>query len=510
VRVEERPYINGLGYLSRIRSKVTVNRLQPADLARSKSFIPPAFSTTKPTLDKLRLAVLPLQNMSPDPNDEYFADGLTEEIISIVSGVSGLSVISRTSVMSYKGTKKKLGEIGRELDVGSILEGSVRKAGNKIRVTAQLIDVVGDRHLWAQNYDRNLDDIFAVQGEIAEKVAGELKTKLLDSEKRTLEKKPTENTEAYSNFLRGRELYREETEASVRQAIGLFEKAIELDSRFARAYVGVALCHQYLTTTGYEPWEVSMPAVKNPLERAIAFDPDLAEAHASLAEMYYNEDKVQEAEAEARRALELNPSLPDPHQLLSELAVVKEDPEEMVREMEAAYRLDPIRVRFIAVLGLTYLWTGREQEALEHWKKTEQLAPAGTFRGMTEYCLAKGDVQKAREFHSRYEKLEPTNPWGIWMGGIIAAMEGDREKALLVIKKIKDAKMGPISFNYVAFVYHALGDIDSFFAYMNKACDAHTIIPSTLMYSPLFAKARADPRYQELVEKLKQQNGPMT
>jgi adenylate cyclase len=263
-------------------------------------------SESESSLEKTRLAVLPFTNMSPDPNDQYFADGITEEIISIVSGISGLSVISRTSVMGYKGTTKKLGEIGRELDVGSILEGSFRKAGNRIRVTAQLIDVAGDKHLWAQNYDKTLDDIFAVQSEIAEKVAGELKIRLVESEKRTLEKKPTENTEAYTFFLRGRELYREETETSLRQAISLFEKAIELDPKFARAYVGLAECHQWLANYGHEPYDISLSIVKTSLERAIGLDPNLPEAHASLSEMFFNIDDLPDSEAEARKALELN------------------------------------------------------------------------------------------------------------------------------------------------------------------------------------------------------------
>jgi len=463
-------------------------------------------SESESSLEKTRLAVLPFTNMSPDPNDQYFADGITEEIISIVSGISGLSVISRTSVMGYKGTTKKLGEIGRELDVGSILEGSFRKAGNRIRVTAQLIDVVGDKHLWAQNYDRNLDDIFAVQSEIAEKVAGELKTKLVESEKRTLEKKPTENTEAYTCFLRGRELFRGETEASLRQAISLFEKAIELDPKFARAYVGVAECHQWLAS-GYEPFDVSLSIVKSSLERAIDLDPNLPEAHASLSEMFFNEDDMPNMEAEARRALELNPSLPETYSMLSELAALKGDSGEMVRQNETAYRLDPIRPRFILNVGQAYLWTGREDEALELWKKTEQLAPVSTYRGMTEYYLIKGNLEKAKEFHAKAEKLEPTRPGVTWMGGVIAALEGDREKALLAIKKIEDAKMGPISFNFIGYVYHALGDLNSYFEYMNKALEAHTLINSTMMYSPLFARARADPRYLELMEKIRKQLG---
>ena len=328
----------------------------------------------------------------------------------------------------------------------------------------------------------------------------------MDSEKRTLEKKPTENIEAYTYFLRGRELFREETEASLRQAISLFEKAIELDSRFARAYVGVAECHQWLAS-GYEPFDVSLSIVKSSLERAIDLDPNLPGAHASLSEMFFNEDDMPGMETEARRALDLNPSLPEPYSMLSELAALKGDPGEMVRQNEAAYRLDPIRPRFILNVGSAYLWTGREEEALEHWKKTEQLAPVSTYRGMIEYYLIKGDLEKAREFHAKAEKLEPTNPRVTWLGGVIAAMEGDREKALLAVKKIEDAKMGPISFNYIGYVYHALGDLDSYFEYMNKALEAHTLTPSRMMYSPLLAKARADPRYLELMEKIRRQLG---
>jgi len=458
-------------------------------------------------LDKRRIAVLPFANLSSNPEDGYFADGLTEELIDRLCQVREIEVIARTSVMSYKKQEKKISEIARELNVGSLIEGSVRKAGNRIRVTAQLINGATEGHLWSSHYDKNLDDIFAVQSEIAEKVAVALKTQLLESEKKNLEKKPTENTEAYSNFLRGRELLREQTEASLKQAIALFEKAIKLDPSFARAYVGIAECHTTLADDGYEPFDVSLSNVRSTVARAIDLDPDLPEAHAALSSMHFTEDDVLGSEAEARRALELNPSLPDPHWLLSEIAGLKGDPTEMVRQIEDAYHLDPIRPRFIWVLGVTYLWTGREQEALELWKKTEQLAPSQTYRGMTEYYLAKGELEKAKEFYAKAEKLEPTNPRISWMGGFIAALEGDRERALLAIKKIEDAKMGPICFNYVAYVYHALGDFDSFFEYMNRALEAHSTTPSTLMYSPLLATARTDPRYPELVEKLRKQCG---
>ena len=462
-------------------------------------------SESKSELEKTRIAVLPFTNMSSNPEEGYFADGVTEELITSLSGVRQLIVIARTSVMGYKGTTKKVREIGRELEVGSILEGSVRKAGNKVRITAQLIDASTEGHLWAQNYDRQLDDIFAVQSEIAEKVAGELRVRLVDSEKKILEKKPTENTEAYTYFLQGRELLRQETEASFRQALGRFGKAIELDPKFAKAYVGLADCHLHLGEAALESWSVQISSAKGSLEHAINLDPDLPEAHASLSGLLFDQDDVPGAEAEARRALELNPSLPDAHRTMWELAALREDREEMVKQMETAYRLDPARPHFIWLLGAAYLWTGREQEALEHWKKTEQLAPAFTYRGMIEYYLTKSDLEKAKDFHAKTEELEPTLPWVIWMGGYIAAQEGDREKAFSAIKKIEDAKMGPIGYNFIAYVYHALDDLDAFFANMNKVLPMHALVPLPLMHSPLFAKARTDPRYPELLEKVRKQ-----
>ena len=474
-----------------------------------KMLMPWSVETSSPVteLDKNRIAILPFTNMSPDPADEYFADGMTEELIDRLAQVKSLKVIARTSVMSYKKKEKKVSEIAKELSVGSLVEGSVRKAGNRVRVTVQLISAGTEEHLWSSHYDKTLDDIFAVQSEIAEKVAAELRTQLLDSEKKTLEKKPTKSIEAYTCFLQGRELYRQETETSTRQAISLFEKAIELDPNFTKAYVGIAESHQLLATAGYEPWDVPFSTVKTLLQHAIDLDPNSPEAHASLSEMHYNEDDVLAMEAEGRRALELNPSLPEPYAMLSELAALRGDSGEMVRQIETAYSLDPVRPRFIGNLVTAYFYTGREQEALELCKKTEQFAPAGTYRGLTEYHLAKGHFEKARESLAKSEKFEPTNPRITWMGGVIAAMEGNRENALLAITKLEDAKLGPISFNFIGYIYHALGDLDSFFAYMNKALETHALIPSTLMYSPLFAKARADPRYMELLAKIRKQLG---
>ncbi len=464
-------------------------------------------SASSTQLDKKRIAVLPFANLSSNPEDGYFADGMTEELIDRLAQVKSLRVIARTSVMKYKGSQKGASEVGKELNIGSLIEGSVRKAGNRIRVTVQLINAGTEEHLWSSHYDKNLDDIFAVQSEIAEKVAGELKTQLLDSEKQTLEKKPTESTEAYTCFLRGRELVRMGTEPLLRQAVGLFEKAVELDPSFARAYWGLADCFLTLANDAYESYEKSIPKAELSVKKALELDSELAEAVAALALIHFLEDDIVASEAEARRAVGLNPSHADAYRTLANVALLKGDGEEGIRLFEAAYHLDPVRPRYVENVGLFYFYLGRESEALQFWERKAQLAPAGTYRGMTEYYLFKGNYEKAKEFFSVVEKLEPTDSWAAWMRGFIAAQTGDRNTALEAIRKIEENWSGSIDLNGIGFIHYALGDLDSYFTYMNRATDQHLIQATYLMYCPLFAKARADPRYLELVEKLRKQSG---
>ena len=456
-----------------------------------------------PQLDNKRIAVLPFANLSSDPEEGYFADGMTEELITSLSGVRQLTVIARTSVMKYKGSTKTASEVGKELSVGSLLEGSVRKAGSRVRITAQLIDTTTEGHLWAQNYDRQLEDIFAIQSEIAEKVAGELKIRLVEDEKRMIEQKPTENTDAYTFYLRGRKLIGERTEPAYRQALEVFEKAIELDPSFAKAYAGLAQCYVFLVMDGYEAYERAAPKAELSAKKALSLNPELAEAHATLANVEFLEDNVRGSEVEARRAIELNPSLPEAYDVLADLTTMRGNLDEGIKAIEAAYRLDPIVPRVIGRLGRFYFYQGRMNDALRHWEKTAQLAPADTARNMTEYYLYKGDVEKAKEFYSKAVKLEPTNRWAIWMKGFIAGLTGDRSTALAAIKEIEESWLGATNLNDIAFIYYALGDLDSYFAYVERALDQHTLRYAYVMYSPLFAKTRDDPRYQTLLDKLR-------
>jgi len=453
-------------------------------------------------LDKNRVAVLPFASMSPDPNDEYFADGLTEELIDKLCQVKGLEVLARTSVMNYKKKEKNAAQIGRELKAGALLEGSVRKAGNRIRVTAQLINANTEGHLWSSHYDKDLDDIFAVQSDIAEKVAGELQVRLVQEERRSLEKRPTESTEAYTYYLQGMELLRERTEPSIRQAVTIFEKATSIDPSFAKAITGIAECYWALVNDGYESHEKFTPKAELLVSKALQLDPGLAEAHAILGYIGFLEDNVQKGTMEAKKAISLNPSLADAYWVLSNVAFLKQDKEEGMSALETCYRLDPIRPQYIEWLGDFYFYMGREDNALQHWEKTAQFAPSATYRVMTEYYLCKGDLEKAKETFSNAEKLEPTSNWLPWMRGFIAARTGDRDGAMRSIKELESRWASTSTLNDIAFVYYALGDLDSYFAYIDKATDQHVMRYRYVIYNPLFAKSREDPRYQAVLDKL--------
>ncbi|HEV2226955.1 MAG TPA: adenylate/guanylate cyclase domain-containing protein, partial [Nitrososphaerales archaeon] len=261
-------------------------------------------------LDSKRIAVLPFTNMSPDPQDEYFADGLTEELISTMSKMSELKVISRTSVMQYKGKSKPMGEIGRELKAGTVLEGSVRKASSRVRVTIQMIDSNNDLHLWAESYDRELQDIFAIQSDIAQQVASALKVRLLSGEKKDIEKRPTENIDAYQAHLKGRyHLNREQTKEETAKALSYFEEAIKLDSNFALPYAGVSDYYHFGSHTNWFSPEEAFPKMKEYATKALEIDPRLAEGHAALGAVYFHYDwNWKGAEREFSRAIELRPS----------------------------------------------------------------------------------------------------------------------------------------------------------------------------------------------------------
>ncbi|MFZ0891596.1 MAG: adenylate/guanylate cyclase domain-containing protein [Thermoplasmata archaeon] len=459
-------------------------------------------------LDTNRIAVLPFVSMSPDPNDEYFADGLTEELIANLALVKGLKVIARTSIMEYKKKEKHVSEIGKELGVGTIVEGSVRKAANRIRVTVQVIDVATEEHLWASKYDDNLDDVFAVQSDIATKVAASLPSNLAYASAPAPTLLGARDMQAYLYFLQGQALVWKREEEPIRQALRLFEQAVERDPMFSRAYASLAQAYKQLGQEGLISWSEAIVQGRVAAEKAVSISPDLAEAHSMLAElMFMADDPTTAQEKEARRALELNPNLAEAHDILGQIAGVRGDLENYVRHIEAAYRLDPLSPPTIRYLGRAYFFAQRYDEAVEFWKRTLHLDPLTSYNGLSDYYLAKGDRENAREMVKEMQRVAPTSRATYLKRGYLAALDGDKATALEMIAKLDAAhKEGWVTSPFAGYIYIALGDPDKFFDYMYAAVKSHTLPVTTLLFAPMLAEARKDPRLEQVISLDRQLN----
>ena len=466
---------------------------------------------SKNLLPKERVAVLPLTNISPDPDDEYFADGMTEELIDRLAQVKSLRVIARTSVMGYRKKERKASEIGRELSVGTLVEGSVRKAGSRVRITVQLIDVATEEHIWSDRYDKELDDVFAIQTEIASRITEQIANSisgLASSRPVSLlpPLKPTQYTkdmEAYTTFLRGRKLFNDKRSVvTIKEALGLFEDAVQRDPSFSRARVGIAEALLWLATEGETNFAESEKQARMELTEALSLDSGLAEAHSVLAGLMLGEDDMAGSEREARRAIELNPSLSDPYRWLAQIVAGVGDIDEAVRILEAAQTVDPLDINVIAFLGRAYAYSGREADALAHWEKTKPLVTYRTNAHLSEYYLGKGDFTHAAETVAELERLGPERVWTLCFRGILAARTGDIEKARRMIALLqRKADGGELTVFHEGFIHYALGDIDAFVACMQKAFELHILPLLELMYSPLYAGAKSDPRIIDLLSR---------
>jgi TolB-like protein/tetratricopeptide (TPR) repeat protein len=456
----------------------------------------------KRDFDKRRLAVLPFTNISPDPSDEYFADGMTEELIDRLSQVRGLRVIARTSVMSYKKKEKKVSDIGKELGVGTLVEGSVRKAGNKIRVTVQLIDVSTEEHLWSSRYDKDLDDIFAVQSEIASRITEVLPSSIIGERSLGLGEGGTRNVVAYAYFLQGRQLLYQGTGTSLRQALDLFEKAATLDSSFARAYASMAACHIRLGYASLLSADEATRNAKLAVQKALNIDENLAEAHVVLSEIAWMEDDRVKDEAEARKAIELNPSLADAYAMLATVKATNGYPNEAIRLYEAANQLDPLSPRIIGILGTMYFYRGREKEAEEHWNRNLRFAANEVLIGIGISRLSKGNYEEAEQTIESLERDFPEDLRTVALRGYLAALRGDNMVAEKTIMRLEEKFKGGATVNTViGSIRYFMGNMDAFFAAMFRDVESHSLNPFFLRYSPLFEKARQDPRYREVMIK---------
>jgi len=470
----------------------------------SKTENPPHPATQD--LDRRRVAVLPFRSMSPDPDDEYFAEGMTEEIISTVSGISGLKVISRTSVTGYKGTTKNLREIGKELEVGSVLEGSLRKAGNKIRVTTQLIDVARDEHLWAQNYDRNLDDVFTVQSDVANHIAEALRVRILNPEKERIGKKPTEDTAAYELYLKGKHYLNKRGMDDLKKALKYFELAVHEDPDFALGYACISDCNSILRSNwGVEP-EASFARAKEMVAKALEIDPGLAEAHASWGMLLHSEFDFRRAEEEFRKAIELKPSYSMAHMWYFILLNYQMRWDEAREQIEKALELDPLSPVIHLNYG-AYYWAKRDyRNAIEPLKKAAELGfpvAHGMLGGA--YGMLKEFEEMKREFALDVELLKDSVPFErLYSDAWMACLTGDKEALVRLLPEVESHfhdERGPEAF-IIAMAYSWLGENAKAFEWLERSFSRREFALPSIQAEPFFDGIRGDPRYSDFLKKL--------
>jgi TolB-like protein/Tfp pilus assembly protein PilF len=444
--------------------------------------------------------------MSPDPNDEYFAEGMTEEIISTVSGISGLKVISRTSVMGYKGTTKKVEEIGRELKVGSVLEGSLRKAGNRIRVTTQLINVADDEHLWAQNYDRNLDDIFEVQSDVAKQVADALRVRILSPEKERIEKKPTESTEAYTLYLKGRYYWNKRGIDDLKKAMEYFELAVHEDPKFALGYAGQADCASLLRLNWGIEREANLEKTKTMAAKALQLDPGLAEAHVAMGAYFFHEYDLQRAEEEFRKAIELKPSYATAHQwYYFEVLAPQQRWDEAFEQIEKAVELDPLSPLISKNHGDYYSLRKDYVKAIEWHKRAVDLGFSPAHESLA-ICYGKMKMfdDMRREYATYLELCQDTWPHErLYVDRSIAYLQDDRDAFKRLTTEMEShfgEDRGPYAYDIAIGCFY-LGENDKGFEWLERSYARRE--PITYLKSNEYLDGvRNDPRYLDLVKRL--------
>jgi adenylate cyclase len=388
------------------------------------------------------IAVLPFNNMSGDTEQEYFSDGITEDIITDLSKISGLFVVARHTAFTYKNKPVKVQQVGQELGVAFILEGSVRKAGARVRVTGQLVSSKDGGHVWAERFDRDLTDIFAIQDEITHAIVEQLKVKLLPQEKKSIGQVPTENIEAYTYYLRGRDFLHRRSKHYFQLARRMFARAVELDPNYARAYAGMADCDSYLYMTYH--MNVAMDGILATTEKALALDPKLAEAHASRGVALSAGQRYEEAQAEFEKALTLNPESFEAHYFYARSNFAQGKIEQAIAQFERAAEIRPDDYQIPCLLVGIYKSHGREQDAKDVARRGSELAerelarhpedsrPAQLGAGA---LLELGEKERAREWTARAMAIDPDDPVAQYNAACSYSRLGDTDLALDLLER---------------------------------------------------------------------------
>ena len=452
------------------------------------------------------VVVLPFINMSNDPEQEYFSDGLTEELISSLSRLKDMRVISRTTSMQYKATQKDIKTIGRENGVNYIIEGSVRKHGNNLRITAQFIDANRDIHLWAETFRGTIDEIFDIQEMVSEKIVEGLRIQLTREEQSMLEKRYTDDTEAYQLYLKGRYFWKKRNEEGLKSAIFHFEKALEKDPDYALAWAGLAdtysLMGEYTNISRRELFPKQMTAIN----RALEIDSRLGEAHISLAiSLMLNEWDWKNSEKEFQLGIELSPNYATGHHWYAEWLLFMGKTEEAFRQISLAVELDRVSQGILKDKGIFYYYSGQFEEAIKMGMMTLELdsnfAPGYrllslAYQGMKMFDKAITENQRWGQLTGNRIKTD------VALAEIYAAA-GRKEEAEKIIKEVERGKdLSGNDHRGMALVYAALSENDKAFAWLERSYEKHEESLCSLKIDPKMKPLHSDPRFNVMLKKI--------
>ncbi len=453
------------------------------------------------------IAVLPFANLSADKEQEYFCDGMAEDIINVLTNVEGLHVVARTSAFAFKGKSQDIRKIGKELNVSSVLEGSVRKAGNRVRITAQLINVADGYHIWSEKFDRDLADVFAIQDEISLTIVDKLKVKLLGNEKEKMLKRYTQNLEAYDLYLKGRYHWNRRTPQSLEKAVAHFEQVIQKDPEYALAYSGLADSYSMLEQVQVITAKEAFPKARGLAKKALEMDDTLAEAHTSLAYVLWSYDwDWVGAEREFRRALELNPNYATAHQWLAMCLAGLMRTSEAIQEMQKALELDPLSLIINTAAGFLYISSGQEEKAIKQAEKIVDMDPTFGFA----YLIVASVNERRQKYDETVEAHLKTDSFaGLLSQQEIASLREAyessgwtgylRKRLEMELPKVEDGKVRCYD---IAWMYARLDETEKTIEWLERAYEERDKGLTGLLMDDAFKKLQPDPRFREIIKKM--------
>lgn len=449
------------------------------------------------------IAVLPLKNLSSDPEQEFLAEGLTDELITRLASLQGLKVISRTSSMQYEDSKKPLPQIAKELNVDAVVEGSVLRSGGRVRITAELIHAKDDHHIWAQSYERDQRDIFAVQSEVTSAIAESIQLRIAPETRQQLAVMHPIDPQAHEDYLRGKHYWSKRSPEDFNRAIDYFQRAIARDPNYAEAYAGLANTYALIGGYALVAQGPFIEKAREAAQRAVTLDPRLADAHVALAVIAQNYDwDWKRAESEYRRAIELDGNNATAHHWYAEFLSYQGRFHEAFDEIGRAQQLDPLSLIIKADKGATFMFARQYPQAIEQFKEVLAQEPLYGRAHIIEYAYAlNGQFDEALRDSEQLRRGNDSRA-ALAGEGYILARKGDTRAARAILKDLEarnDAGDDPVA---VLIVQVALNDKDAAFASLERAYELHSTVISTLKIHPIFDPLRKDPRFPELLKRV--------